>query len=153
MKNIAIALALVAAVAGCSSSAPSKSDAAVIRVRPIEVPRARPLPNAQFTTIVHVDVGNTSGSEIELQRIEISSIGEGPYEIGSASRDFNQTIAPNVARTFSIWAPARYRDLDETLAQSAGVVMVRGVAVFRSPAGDFRKSFVQRTGTTMNQER
>jgi hypothetical protein len=149
MRRIIATLSALAIV-GCSSATVPRIAEPQINVRTVDVPRARPDLNRAFFTVVQVEVVNRSASELSLQRIELSSLGVGPFTIVPAQRDFNQAIAPAGGRVFPVWAQATYNAIDETLAQSEGPMVVRGVAFFNSPEGGFRKVFIQRVGTTIS---
>jgi hypothetical protein len=121
-----------------------------ISVRTVEVPRARPINATSFTTVVQVEILNRSSLPLRLQRIELSSVGTGPFNIVLTRRDFNQPIEPSQAMRFPVWSQASYVGLEETLAQSEGQIMVRGVAIFDTEGGGFRTVFLQRVNTSIS---
>ncbi len=123
-----------------------------INVSTVEVPRALPETTRQFFTTVQVEILNRSGEPVSLQRIEFASVGVGPFTILQTSRDFNQAIEPSQGLRFPVWAQMTYNGLDETLAQSEGPLIVRGVAVFTTPGGGFRQVFLQRVNTSVSQK-
>ena len=121
-----------------------------INVRTVEVPRARPINATSFTTVVQVEILNRSSLPLNLQRIELASVGTNAFNIVLTRRDFNQPIQPSQAIRFPVWSQASYVGLDETLAQSEGQIMVRGVAVFGAEGGGFRTVFLQRVNTSIS---
>lgn len=86
-----------------------------------------------------VDVFNPSSEAIELQRLQLESIGEGAYSLRS-TKPFQTNVEPGKTQTVEMWAPAY---ANSTISGANGPVTVRIQADFRSELGKFRKIYVK----------
>lgn len=145
---------LVGSFAACSSSSDSaggkqNSVDLLVSVQTLEVPRARPSTARQFTTMVKISVGNPSSEPVTVKRIDVESVGAGPFTIAPSSRTFNQVLEPKREATYQIFAEATVDPTEADVARSEGIVVVRGNVLFETPSGPSRRVFVQRIGTTV----
>lgn len=136
---------IVLVLTGCASSGTSGQTASLIppefRVRVVRVPESRPTRANVFTSEVEVEVFNRSSETLTLDRIQVSSVGDGAYTIPPVTKTFNLTIAPNQARLVRIFVQVV---AEETLTGAEEPIFVRGIAEFRSEVGGFRRIFTQR---------
>ncbi len=144
---------LVALSVACGSSTdagdkPGSFDPA-ISVLTLEVPRARPSTAQQFTTMVKIAIINRSSEPVTVERIDIESVGTGPFNLLSSTRTFNQVLEPRREGIYQVFAQANVNVAEEAISRSEGMIFVRGVALFKTSTGSTRKVFVQRVGTTM----
>jgi hypothetical protein len=150
MKRLAILCALTL-IAACGSSNGVRVIEPEIRVHTVEIPVAQPQGAAQFSTVVKIDVANRSGDSIRIERITLSSVGVGPYNIAMTDRDFHRAISPDQFSTFEVWARAvTPAASDETLVPQEGPIVIRGMVEYSHAGGAGRKVFVQRVPTTFS---
>lgn len=132
-----IALGLV----GCGTAADQPSAqllAPKVRVRQLAgqiLPSARS-PVTEIELLV--DIFNESAEPITLKRLQVQSIIGGGFRFRPIARTFNKVIPPGGVETFDMWV--------QIAAESPGVdvrspSIVRGTALFDSPAGGFRHVF------------
>jgi len=150
MKRLAILCTLT--VLACSSSSNSvRVIEPEVRVHTLEIPVAQPQRAAQFSTVVKIDVANRSGDSIKVERITLSSVGTGPYNIAMTDRDFHRPVAPDAFSTFEVWARAvTPTPSDETLVPQEGPIVIRGMVEYSHAGGSGRKVFVQRVPTSFS---
>lgn len=138
-------------LASCSSSNGVRVIEPEIRVHTVEIPVAQPQRATQFSTVVKIDVANRSGDSIQVERITLSSVGTGPYNIAMTDRDFHRAVSPDTFSTFEVWARAvTPAASDETLVPQEGPIVIRGMVEYSHAGGAGRKVFVQRVPTSFS---
>ena len=129
------AAVFVSALAGFFIACSSATDAGggkqdsfdpLISVQTLEVPRARPSSARQFTTMVKIAVTNRSSEQITVERIDLESVGSGPFTIAPSSRTFNQVLDSRGEGIFQVFAQASVDQNEADVARSEGVVVIRG---------------------------
>lgn len=140
-------LFFVVVVSGCSSApaAPAAATRPQITIRALEVPFAQPVSVERFSVLVEFEIGNPSREPLTLHRIDLSSVGIGPYNVATTSQDFAIVIPPGQSAEAKVWAQA---SAGEALGGQEGAVMLRGVAYFESAGGRIREAFARRIMTT-----
>ena len=93
-----------------------------------------------------VRVHNPSAETIELERINLSSVGYGAYELDSTSRPFKQSIAPGTTEQVEIWTSAVGSG---TVIGVNGPVTLRITAFFDSAVGSFKETYTQQVNTDL----
>lgn len=135
-RLIGIAL-LLAACASADSAGPAQLIPPRFRVRLLSgqiLPSAY-TPNTDLE--LRVDIYNDSAEPITLKRLQLQSV-VGGLGFRPAGRIFNKMIPPKGVETFELWVSAF---LEAGYVDARAPVMVRGTAVFDSPAGAFRRVF------------
>lgn len=148
MRRALVAALLVFAMAGCTSMADAGGVGLLepeIRVRQLS---GQLLPRVDVATDVNlqIDLLNRSAEPIVLERIELRSTPTSEVIFRSSSRQLHEEILPGELRTVDFWVEARLEDRSSGSvrpASTGGTVVVRGTAVFDSPAGRFRTVFIE----------
>lgn len=85
-------------------------------------------------------IENLSGETIDLERVRLRVIGDGPYELQSGAIPVRKSVAPESVEMveFSMWAYS----YGGVMAPNEPVTL-RGIAYFNSPEGKFRTVFTQ----------
>lgn len=86
-----------------------------------------------------IEVRNPSGEPIQLDRIQVETMGLGAYSISPQSKPFTLTIGSNRAALVEMWAPAVASD---TILGLNGPVTLRLTANFSSEFGKFQRVVV-----------
>jgi hypothetical protein len=93
-------------------------------------------------------IANRSSEAITLKRVQIETIGSGgPYAVPRELYFVTRTFAPGEFADVTFWAHAVATGNRYSIDAQAPVT-VRGIAYFESPAGAFRKVFVESLGQT-----
>lgn len=121
----------------------------LISVQTIEVPRARPSAAREFTTVLTIAITNPTSEPVTLERIDVESVGVGPFILAQSSSTYNQVLDASQSGTYQVFARATVDRSEEVIARSEGTVIIRAAAHFRTSAGHLRKVIVQRVGTTV----
>lgn len=87
-----------------------------------------------------LQIKNLSGETIELQRVQLRVIGDGPYELQSRAIPARKSIAPESTEVVEFNVSAY--SYGGVMAPNEPVTL-RGIAYFDSPAGKFRSIFTQ----------
>jgi hypothetical protein len=94
-----------------------------------------------------VDIANRSNEPIQLERLEVQSVGAGAYTINQTTRPFkNVTIAPDMREQVEFWVPAVVED---TITGANGPVTLRVTAYFGTELGKFREVYVRTVNDTI----
>jgi hypothetical protein len=94
-----------------------------------------------------VDIANRSNEPIQLERIEVQSMGAGAYTINTTTRPFqNVTIAPDKVEQVEFWVPAVVED---SITGANGPVTLRVIAYFGTELGKFREVYVRTVNDTI----
>jgi hypothetical protein len=97
-----------------------------------------------------VRVQNAAPQPITLKRIQAQSVGAGAYTLGSTSKPFNVTIAPESHQDVELWASAV---IDQaTITGANGPVTLRLILFFDSPLGPFQDVVVQQVNDRLTGE-
>jgi hypothetical protein len=97
-----------------------------------------------------VRVQNAASQPITLKRIQAQSLGAGAYTLGSTSKPFNVTIAPESHQDVELWASAI---IDQATINGAnGPVTLRLILFFDSPLGPFQDVVVQQVNDRLTGE-
>jgi hypothetical protein len=132
---------LVACSSGISSSPPTGLIPPELDIRQLggSAPAASqmtgPIP-VNFRIRIH----NPSGEDLELQRIELQTIGYGAFTISNASRPFDKPVASGSTVDVETWAPAVAND---TIIGVNGPATLRVTAYFKSPFGVFKQIYTR----------
>jgi hypothetical protein len=86
-------------------------------------------------------VENKANQAITLKRVDIQSVGSGAYDLGPASRPFQQVIPPDGSAVVEFFMPANVSDV--TVSGANGPVTLRATARFDSAVGQFQHTWVQ----------
>lgn len=143
MKLTAIS-ALLLTLLGCASGAGGigRPDIEVLR---LSVPRANP--GAQFSVLVTLSIRNHSSEVMTVRRVDLSSAGIGPFDVGPSTENFELRIEPNASGLLEVWAQARPGQSD--VGGEEGTLLLRGVVYYDDATGSHRAVFSQRTATTV----
>jgi hypothetical protein len=88
-------------------------------------------------------IANRSSEPITLHQIQLASVGAGgPYQLRRETYFFSREVPPGQFADVTFWAKAISTGDFASLDANAPVT-IRGTAIFRSPAGDFRQVFVK----------
>lgn len=91
-----------------------------------------------------IQIFNPSSEEIELERIELQTVGQGAYTISNASRPFEKQISSDKTITVTTWVGAVSGD---TIIGLNGPATLRITAYFRSEFGKFKQIYTQTVNT------
>ncbi|HYI10480.1 MAG TPA: hypothetical protein VEK57_15575 [Thermoanaerobaculia bacterium] len=147
MKPFALGVACFALLA-CASSGDSAGGAKLLQADlqfvQLVGPEEMNWPAGSIEVQYGMRIANKSGEPITLRQVEVESLGQGgPYRLRRDRYFMNVAIPPASNRDATFWARA-YAEGDSMADDANMPVTVRGVAFFESPAGNFRKVFVQR---------
>jgi LEA14-like dessication related protein len=146
---LVIAATMIVVVAGCSSSqVPAGVTPPTVVVGTLEVPKMEATTMSRMSIIVKIGVRNEDEDPLTVERLEIVSVGLGPYQIYQAERTFNTELAPAEAKTFEVVATADAMTKDDRVGGQEGTVQVRVTGVFRNEAGSFKRISISSVGTT-----
>jgi hypothetical protein len=150
MKSLALSLACSTLLACASSGNDSSGDAKILQPDlqfvQLQGPEEMNWPAGNIEVQYGMRIANKSGEPITLRNVEIETLGQGgPYRVRRDRYFMNVEIPPASSRDATFWARA-YAEGDAMASDARSPVTVRGVAFFESPAGNFRKVFVQRLG-------
>ena len=142
MKRAPILLLLAFAALACSSG--NNQRAEIIRpeidIRQVVGPSDLAYPRGIMEVQYEVRVANRSSEAITLTRIDVQSVGTGAYALRREFFPFNEVIQPDQFKTVTFWVKAFARGR----VAGAGAnepVTVRGIASFKSDAGEFNQIF------------
>lgn len=131
---------LLFATLACSSGAAIPIEPE-FNIRVLQVPEALPGMANPFATVVQVDVINRSSEPLTLQRIEVSSVGEGRYEFDREREQFNRVVQPGKFDSFPVRVLVY---ANETIGRAEEPLHIRGTVFFSTEDGAFRRTFMQR---------
>lgn len=95
-----------------------------------------------------VEIINRSAEPLEVNRIQVESMGAGAYSLPSSSRPFARTIPPEHIEVFELWVPA---STETTILGANGPVTIRSVVSFTSSIGKFQKVYVRQVNDQVRQ--
>lgn len=135
-------------VLGCaSSSSKPAGPEPEIQIRQLSnIPEAARNIVGRISVQYALSVRNSTPTAIQLQRIEVQSIGFGAYTLPLTTLPFDLVIDPGETRTVSFWGAAV---IDSTTIMGAnGPVTLRTVADFKASGGPIRTTVVQQVHET-----
>jgi len=142
-------LTLVAVLlAGCasSSSKPAGPEPELLIRQLSNIPDAARNITGRISVQYALSVRNSMPTAIQLQRIEVQSIGYGAYTLPVTTVPFDLVIDPGQTRTVSFWGAAVIDR--ETIMGANGPVTLRTVADFKASGGPIRTTVVQQVHET-----
>ena len=142
-------LTLVAVLlAGCasSSSKPAGPEPELLIRQLSNIPDAARNITGRISVQYALSVRNGTATVIQLQRIEVQSIGYGAYTLPVTTVPFDLVIDPGQTRTVSFWGAAVIDR--ETIMGANGPVTLRTVADFKASGGPIRTTVVQQVHET-----
>lgn len=92
-----------------------------------------------------IAVMNPSQEPIEIERVEIESIGLGGFTIPSTKRPVDKRIQPDGFETFDFWTAAY---AEGSVAGTGSPVTLRLTIFFKSEFGKFREVYTQTINTS-----
>lgn len=93
---------------------------------------------------LQIAVMNPSSETIEIEMIEISSIGLGGFNIPTTKRPINKAVKPDGFELVDFWTAAY---ADDTVSGTGGPVSIRLTVYFKSEFGKFREVYNQNINT------
>ena len=135
-------------LAGCasSSSKPAGPEPEILIRQLSNIPEAARYITGRISVQYALSVRNSTPTAIQLQRIEVQSIGYGAYTLPLTTLPFDLVIDPGQSRTVSFWGAAV---IDSTTIMGAnGPVTLRTVADFKASGGPIRTTVVQQVHET-----
>ena len=116
--------------AAATSAATDKKPAEpAIGVARIEVNSAQPRTATSVPMVVRVKVENRTEEPVTVDRIDVGSMGVGPYTINSTSQNFHHEVKVGHVSVFPVWVQAAPTQLDDTIGGQEGSMMMR-IAVY-----------------------
>lgn len=94
--------------------------------------------DAPFQVRYTVQIRNEDELPMTVERIEMQSIGQGPFRIPGVSRAFGETIEGGAVKRFEVWATAI-----PGLGAITGPVTIRTTALCTAEGATFRKVVTQ----------
>lgn len=94
-----------------------------------------------------IDVFNPSSETIQLQRLQMESMGAGAYTMRNSAKPFDTDVLPGKTQTVEMWAPAY---ANNTISGANGPVTVRVQAEFKSDLGKFRKIYIEQVNSGLS---
>lgn len=144
IRRIVLVVVLVG-LAACSSAVSSTAPSGIIppELEIRQLGGAAPAAS-QVTGPVPVNfriqVFNPSGEDIELQRVELQTLGYGAFTISNASRPFDKPIPSGTTVEVDTWVGAVAND---TIIGVNGPATLRVTAYFKSPFGTFKQIYTK----------
>lgn len=139
MKRLGIVLLPILLLASCSSSGANLLEPEIV---------VRQMPDnfdllafrGPIAIRYQVTIGNPSGEEIVIERLQLRSNGPGPYTVAQKTRSLSITIPAGEIVTFDFFVDAVSRGDDRIMREP---VTLSGTAYFRHAGGSFSMSFIQ----------
>ncbi len=134
-------LLLTLLLTACASSDAQKAGGAAkpqIHLRELTGPRQSLQPRGPIEIQYEIVVANRASHGITLRRVELVSVGTGPYQLRPDFYTFNRVIEANGSAAVTFWAKAYLYATSSDLTSSEPVT-IRAVATFDSPNGAFQQ--------------
>jgi hypothetical protein len=132
--------------------APDGVEPPTMVVGTLEVPHMDATLMSQMSLIIHVQVTNQDDEPLVVERLEIASVGPGPYHVYRTEQSYHRELAAGGTDVLDIVAGAQAMTRDDRIGGQEGMVQIRVVGFFRSSAGSFRKVTIQHVGTTYSMQ-
>ena len=116
-----------ATTSAAATAAPTDKKPAepAIGVARIEVNSAQPRTATSVPMVVRVKVENRTEEPVTVDRIDVGSMGVGPYTIASTSQNFHHEVKVGHVSVFPVWVQAAPTQLDDTIGGQEGSMMMR----------------------------
>lgn len=132
----------------------------VIGIARLEVNSAEPRTATSVPMVVRVKVENRTEEPVTVERIDVGSVGVGPYTINSTSQNFHHEVKPGHVSVFPVWVQAipgtenateaARRGVDETIGGQEGSMMMRAAVYVSTPTRpQHRLATVQKVETSL----
>jgi hypothetical protein len=144
-----VALAAGIALANCSSGSPRGPEPR-ITIDTLEISAAQPPRTGTVPIVVRVSVTNTTQTLLTVDRIDVSSVGVGPYDIVSTAKDFHHALQAGHFAVFPVWVQASVSTAEQFISGQESSMVMRAVVFLSSPGGASRAMVVQRVDTTVS---
>ncbi|MEK6372517.1 MAG: hypothetical protein AABO58_07445 [Acidobacteriota bacterium] len=109
-----------------AAATPAKKPAEpVISIARLDVNSAQPKTATSVPMVVRVKVENRTEEPVTVDRIDVGSMGVGPYTITSTSQNFHHEVKIGHASVFPVWVQATPTPLDDTIGGQEGKMMMR----------------------------
>jgi hypothetical protein len=109
-----------------AAATPAKKPAEpVISIARLDVNPAQPKTATSVPMVVRVKVENRTEEPVTVDRIDVGSMGVGPYTITSTSQNFHHEVKVGHASVFPVWVQATPTPLDDTIGGQEGKMMMR----------------------------
>lgn len=142
-----IALAAVLLVAACASQRNNANgnvpEPDVTIEQTSSMPTAAQNVSGGIPISLRITVTNNAAIPITLQRTQLTSMGEGGWNINDASHNFGKMIAPGGTESMEFWVSAV---TGLSIVGNNGPVQLRVTSSFDSSKGSFTKTIVQAVG-------
>ena len=151
LTTAVVALLFAALISGCASSldeVPAGVTPPRIIVGTLEVPHMEATTMALMSVIVRIQVTNTDDEPLVVERLEITSVGRGPYELGRGERRYQKELAPGTTEVFDLVVPAQAMDRAQAVGGQEGAMQIRVIGYFNSSVGRFRMMDMQSVATS-----
>ena len=142
MRKVFLFALLIVALGACSTArnAPAGVGRPDVRITQISaMPPAARHTSGGMPVRFNVRVRNNGTTPLMLERVVISSVGAGAYEVGHTA-EVDVTIEPQQTGAAEFWAPTQ---ISESVVGANGPVTLRVVATFKTPEGSFEDVTVQ----------
>ena len=141
-----------------SASAPAATAAAekkagdpTISIARLEVNSAQPRTATSVPLVVRVKVENRTEEPVTVDRIDVGSVGVGPYNILSTSQNFRHEVKVGHASVFPVWVQAEPTRLEDTIGGQEGSMMMRAAVYVTTPTRPQRRlATVQKVDTSLS---
>jgi hypothetical protein len=101
--------------------------------------------------VVRVKVENRTEEPMTVDRIDVGSMGVGPYTITSTSQNFKHEVKVGHASVFPVWVQAAPTPLDDTIGGQEGSMMMRLSVYVTTPSRPQRRlTQTQRVDTSLS---
>lgn len=142
------------APAGASSPAaaatPEKKGDPVISIARLDVNAAQPGSATSVPLIIRVKVENRTDEPVTVDRIDVGSVGIGPYTIASTSQDFHHAVQVGHVSVFPVWVQGTPATTEDTLGGQEGTLMIRAAVYVTTPSRAQRRlTMVQKVDTSL----
>jgi len=116
-----------------TAAAQKKPVEPVIGIARLEINSAQPKTATSVPMVVRVKVENRTEEPITVDRIDVGSMGIGPYTIVSTSQDFHHEVKVGHASVFPVWVQAEPTKLEDTISGQEGSMMMRLAVYVTTP--------------------
>lgn len=122
-----------------------------IGVARVEVNSAQPRTATSVPMVVRVKVENRTEEPVTVDRIDVGSMGVGPYTIATTSQNFHHEVKVGHVSVFPVWVQAAPTQLDDTIGGQEGSMMMRiSVYVTTPTRAQHRLTQTERVDTSLS---
>jgi len=135
-----------------AAAAPDKKPAEPsISIARLDVNSAQPSSATSVPMIVRVNVENRTEELVTVDRIDVGSVGVGPYSIASTSQNFHHEVKVGHVSVFPVWVQATPTKLEDTIGGQEGAMMIRAAVYVTTPSRpQHRLATVQKVDTSLS---